>query len=83
MYNFGNAQVQIENSTLCGALCIMCPCDKFKHKYSLANEINIKSFERETGIILVDIPKDLKLVQDIMSKKIQDEMKIMGITPPS
>jgi radical SAM protein with 4Fe4S-binding SPASM domain len=35
MYNFSNAAIVIENTTLCGAHCIMCPREKFQYKLEM------------------------------------------------
>ena len=57
MHYSEDAQIQIENSTLCGASCIMCPRDKFEHKLEIMPmDIFKKIVDEAVGLGIKKIP---------------------------
>jgi MoaA/NifB/PqqE/SkfB family radical SAM enzyme len=49
MYDFNDAVIKIENSTLCGASCIMCPRDQFRFSFGVMSLECFKKITDETA----------------------------------
>jgi MoaA/NifB/PqqE/SkfB family radical SAM enzyme len=82
MFDFSNAVIKIENTTLCGASCVMCPRDKFRFSFGVMSFGCFRSIVDQTAALGIGSMIFGGLGDPLMDKYLKQRLEYVKINYP-